>query len=406
LTRAGWLTLLAACLPALGPPAGPAGAAAPSFVVETASGQTVRGPLEELRPGWSVRLGGGAAADVVTLRRAGEALPARPRGEQLVLANGDRLPVRITELAGERLRCRLAWQPSQEPPLEVPLSAVAVVWQAAPEGPEAEDAEKLLRRLGAGRRSRDVVLLRNGDTVEGILTGLSPKAVRLDLGKKKLDIDRGKVAAVALNTELLTAARPQGSYGRVVIKDGGRLSLASAAWAAGEPLTGVTLFRAPVKIPAADVAALYVLGGPAVYLSDLKPRRADYNSYGGDSWPFVADGSVDGHDLCLDGSTYDKGLGVHSETRLTYELAGRYRRFEALVGLDPRTGRRGRVRVQVLVDGKPQELGWDRELAGRDKPRPVRVDVGGARELTLAVEFGGGGPVQGHVNWADARLIK
>ena len=36
----------------------------------------------------------------------------------------------------------------------------------------------------------------------------------------------------------------------------------------------------------------------------------------------------------------------------------------------------------------------------------VRVDVSGANELTLEVDFGPTGGVQADVNWADARLIK
>ena len=30
----------------------------------------------------------------------------------------------------------------------------------------------------------------------------------------------------------------------------------------------------------------------------------------------------------------------------------------------------------------------------------------GVKELTLEVDFGKGGPVQDHVDWADARLVK
>jgi hypothetical protein len=58
------------------------------------------------------------------------------------------------------------------------------------------------------------------------------------------------------------------------------------------------------------------------------------------------------------------------------------------------------------VDGKPHEVGDGEELTARGGPRPVRADVTGARELTLVVEFGARGGVQGHVDWADARLIK
>ena len=62
------------------------------------------------------------------------------------------------------------------------------------------------------------------------------------------------------------------------------------------------------------------------------------------------------------------------------------------------------MRVKVLVDGKPRDWGWDKELTGRDGVKEVRLDVVGARELTLAVEYGRFD--QGQVDWADARLVK
>src|SRR5262249_38018985 len=118
------------------------------------------------------------------------------------------------------------------------------------------------------------------------------------------------------------------------------------------------------------------------------------------------EGAVGGGDLRLGGSTYDKGVGLHSESRLTYDVSGGFRRFEALVGLDEAAGPAGSVRVKVLLDGKPQDVGADKELTARDRPVPVRVDLAGARELTLVVELRRGGDLGGHVDWADARLVK
>src|SRR5262249_47929596 len=135
----------------------------------------------------------------------------------------------------------------------------------------------------------------------------------------------------------------------------------------GQTLTGKTLFGAAVSIPAKDLVALYVFQGRAVYLSDLKPRRYEHTPYLDVAWPYVADGSVAGRMLRVGGSVYDKGLGLHSASRLTYDLAGGYRRFEALVGLDDRSGRGGSARVQVLLDGKA--TAFDREVTGRGGPQ-------------------------------------
>ena len=101
--------------------------------------------------------------------------------------------------------------------------------------------------------------------------------------------------------------------------------------------------------------------------------------------------------------TFDKGLGTHPRTTLVYDLGGKYRRFEALVGLDPVTGRRGAVEVRVLVDGRDV---LSTALTAGTEPKAVAVDVAKAKELTLVVDYGPGGDVQDDVNWADARLIE
>jgi hypothetical protein len=371
----------------------------PNFTLDTASGKPLAGPLRELGAGWSVRLGDARAegADVVALRQDGVALPPRPVGEHVVFANGDRLPGAVEALDGERLRFRMGKQA-----LSLPLSALSVLWLAAPDGAEPD---RLLRRLAAEARTRDTVLLRNGDAVEGVVTGLDARGLRLEVNRKELTVERGKVAVVALNTELTTPLTPKGAYARLVLRDGGRLSLASAACADGRTLTGETLFKAAVSFPVEDVVALSVQGGPAVYLSELKARSFEHVPYLGVAWPYVLDGSAGRRDLRLGGSTFDRGVGMHTESRLTYDLAGGYRRFEALVGLDDKTGKGGSARVRVLVDGRSKDVG-NGPLTPRNGPVTVRVDVTGAKELTLVAEFGERGGVQGHVNWADARLVK
>jgi hypothetical protein len=80
--------------------------------------------------------------------------------------------------------------------------------------------------------------------------------------------------------------------------------------------------------------------------------------------------------------------------------------FEALVGLDEVVGKEGSARVQVLLDDKPQKLGWDGSLTGGQNPRNVRVPVLSHKEITLVTDFGDFGDVQGCVDWADARFIK
>lgn len=409
-----WIAALAGFVWIIGSLPTIADADAPSgaFVLHRADGAPVSGPLLELSLDWSVELGDRPSirvpgSDVVALRRMDVPLPPPPRGPQVLFANGDRLGGAVHELVNEQLILRTPLADKGE--LRLPLTALRLIWLADPAN--SDDSAQLRRRLLAEERDRDVVWLRNGDVLEGTLVGLDrpgPEAakalLRLDVNGKEVTVERNRVAVVALNTELALVPRPRGPYGRLILDDGSRLSLTSARLE-NAVLRGETLFGASVRVPVSQLVALDLRQGRAIYLSDLKPRRYEHTPYLGIRYPYMADASVAGRDLRLAGGTYDKGLGLHSQSSISYDLAG-HRRFQALVGLDEQTGRAGSVRIKVLVDSKMRDLGWDQELTAADGTKSVDLDVQGAKELTLVVEFGRGGDVQDHVNWVDARLIR
>ena len=379
--------------------------APPSFAVQTAGGKTVEGRLRELGPDWSVRIDDSRVdgADVLTVRRAGR-LPPLPAGTQtqLVLAGGDCLPADKPLLIGERLHFRHPCLAGGED-TSVPLSAVSVIWFS---GTAGEQPERLRRRLAAETRKRDVVLLRNGDRLEGVFTSVDEKAVVIEVDRKPVTVEVGRTAAVALSSDLTAAPRPKGVYGRVTLDpDGARLSLASARCIDGATLTGTTLFGASLSAPLANVAALDLYGGKAVYACDLKPIRYEFFPYLDDRWDYERDGSVTGLDPRLAGSTYDKCLGMHGHSLLTYAVPPGCHRFDALVGLDDRAGPRGSARVRLLADGKALALGGG-ELTAGGEPLRVNVDLAGAKELALEVDFAKDGPVRCRVDWVNARFVK
>ena len=313
----------------------------PAFLVHTTAAKPLEGALAELGADWSVRLEKGekvAADDLVSLRRPGMGLPPLPAGHHLILTNGDRIPAEDVRLTGERVRFR---HPDLNDGKEVtvPLARLAVYWRGLSDGARAET---LRRRLANGTRTRDTVLLENGDAVEGALTGIDGRGVEVEVDKKRVTIELNRVAAVALSSELADKNRPRGVYARLALTDGGtRVSLTRATCTDGATLTGTTTFGATVSVPLGRVAALDLFQGRAVYLSDLKPAAYQSEPYLDVRWPLVADGAGSGRELRLSDGVYDKGLGLHPRSRVTYRLDGGYRRFEAVVGFDPRAGRDG-----------------------------------------------------------------
>jgi NPCBM/NEW2 domain len=380
--------------------------ARPTFVLTLADGSKVSGPLEQIGEKWSVRLGGekpvkASGSEVIELRREKASLPSWPRNEQIILTNGDRLAGAVRELIGDRLLVRA--ELGKETDLTVPLSAVSVIWVVAPDG--RDNADKWRRRLVTAKRSRDTVYLRNGDIIEGTLNAINGQSrdARIESAKKEMTVPFSKIAVIAFNSALMLPLQPKGVHARLILDSGCRLTLDSAQ-VDRDVLTGKTVFGGQVAIPLDRIMGIDWLGGCVVYLSDLKPRAYQFRSFlAGAHWPYQTDASVMETDLRLGGQLYDKGLGVHTASRLTYALDPDDRAFEALVGLDDAVGKEGGARVEVLVDGRPQKHG---KLAWSSGPRFLRVSVTGAKELTLVTDFADFGDVQGCVDWANARLIR
>jgi hypothetical protein len=385
------------------------------FVVVTAGDERPTGKLLRLTPEFTAtlasRTGEIEVKDAISLRRA-RPLPPFPTKPHLVTANGDRVVGELLGGGGTSVRFSPTVAALKDGEFwSVPLSNVAAIWFTEPPADTPVDPARYA--WVEGTRNRDVFRFRNGDIARGTLVGLGPEAARPALQfRPETGAPRAvagkELAAIAFNPALVKPRKPKGPYARVVLANGSRIALTSPAIADGI-LKGEALFGQKVVLPLDAVVSIDVQQGKAVYLSDLKPKKAEQGGFLDVVWPWAADRTVRGAPLKLAGgggdSTFDKGLGTYPRAVLTYDLGGKYRRFEALVGLDPDSGARGRVAVRVLVDGKEQSVPRLGALTAGN-PVAVRVDVTGAKELVLEVDFGPTGSVQADVNWGDARLIE
>lgn len=347
--------------------------------------------------------------DLVSLRRPDVPRPALPRGPALLTTTGDCIPGRL--VGGDAQSLRFFPDGLKDPGLAwtFPFSSTAVVWftRAPAETPPDPAYESWLGE----NRKRDLLRLRNGDVVSGTLDGFvaDPLAVRFTPdGAAARTVAVTAAAALAFNPSLARVRKPKGAYVHLVLRNGTRLDVTNPA-ANAETIRGRTLFGQAVEFPLAELVALDVYQGKATYLSDLKPRIVEQTGYLGTAWPLANDRTVHGRPLRLNTAageeTFDKGLGTHPRTTLTYDLAGKYGRFEALVGLDAETGTRGRAAVRVLADRKERPLPALQKLTP-GRAVPVRLEIRGAKELTLIVDFGPTGDAQADVNWAEARLLE
>lgn len=170
----------------------------------------------------------------------------------------------------------------------------------------------------------------------------------------------------------------------------------------------------PLLFPWAAIHELAVNDGSMRYLSELEPtseegRGAPFGDDLGMVWDHRIDRCVDGSELRSGGRTYQRGIGMHAPTRVTWRLDGSYARLRALVGLDdssllnPPTAH-GSVKFKVWLDGK---LAWESGvLRGGDPAAQVpSIELGDATELALEADMVG--DFQGdRANWLRVLLMR
>jgi len=363
----------------------------------TVDGEAIEGDLVAVAPDGAVQLRVGTAtrqvacADLFALElRAGKPAPSRD-DTALVLRNGDLLRGTIEGGTGRAVTLR-------SPILglaDCSLHAIARIELPAPQPAQPLQPDHKLDKL----------LFRNSETVEGTVESLDAKGLKFRsplLGA--LDIAFDRIAAVALASPDAAAPKPPEGIVAIVHTDDGSLVSGQLKRLGDGKLELQASFGPALALRLDRILRIEFRGGRLVFLSDLTPADAKETPFFDVLWHHRRDQSVDGNPLRLGERTYRKGLGVHSRCELTYALNGGFRRFHADLGIDEEVGDKGNADVTILVDGKPK---FQRKaLTGRDAPIQLSVDVVGASQLTLLVDFGGDFDICDHVDFADARLIR
>jgi hypothetical protein len=385
------------------------GQESPRFVVRTTSG-----PLPAVRiTSWDddgvLHLESGvtvAPGEFVELRRVGRKRPAPPAPPFVQLTTGDRFaldPAGNVKLEDGRLHATFArpLQSAKDTPANLFLPYVAQIFMRS----WADEDDAI---AGAASKKNDVVLQSGGERIEGRLAKLDQVkgAVVVD-GKRTLTVPWEQFAGATFAIERQAKVRSKKSHLLAVLGDGARVHFAQLRFdAKKQTWVGKTLFGLPLELPADYVVALQSLGGRAVYLSELAPVRQEQTPYLGVAWPMRLDTGASGQPLRLGGEWRDRGVGMHAQSSATFKLDGKYAWFEAAVGMDDAVSPRSRAKAAVLIDGKRHALNEGREMKLGDAPIEVRLEVRGAKELTLVTEFGSFGDVRADLDWADARLLK
>lgn len=358
--------------------------------------------------------------------------PQAPRlRTHIVLADGGLLIAQVVQLTGNHLVVGSdLWQETL-----LPLESVRGVLLTPSSDLQQRDRwlEKIQRRTG----KQDTLYLQNRDTIQGVLTGLTGLSqqrleptfeIRPGQRSSPLAIPVKNVIAVGFNASLVRKPMMHKVQAGIGFRDG--------SWLHVEKITvgdrGLECELAgSIRIKTHAMAALPATEGSAVsqwqqvtmirprsnrvvYLGDLQPIDYKHLPFLNVQWPFRIDRNVLGGQLRVAGRLYRKGIGMHSTSRLAYDVPEGCDRFQAEVGIDDQAQQRGSVVFSVYLQQLSAEEGessWKRVTSsavkrGGQAAQPLDVPLMGAKRLALVVECSDQGDERDLANWLSARFLR
>jgi hypothetical protein len=290
---------------------------------------------------------------------------------------------------------------AQVPELKLPLESLAAVRFMPGEHPAA--AEAFAKTLAARDPAQDTLLVIRDDRVtalKGVTESLAPDGGAFKWRDRSVPIKPDSVYGLVFAAGVQKPAAPQA---RAMLKDGstwaGRLVGGDGASVTIELVGGLT-----AALPVGELCEIRLRSDRVLFLSDLEPAKYAFEAFGTTQWPYRRDRSAANRPMRVGDQSFERGIGMHSQSALTYDLPGEFSRLAAVIGIDAGAAPLGNVVFRVTADGK--EAFNSGPVTGRDAPRTINVAVAGAKRVQLIVEFGEDLDIGDQGDWGNARLIK
>jgi hypothetical protein len=383
-------------------------AAPATDAVDTVDGRRVTGSIVSMDAGaLRIKKDGGDPAGIrpgdissISLARGESAPNIKKYPELVVTYAGDSVPARDIMLDKDVLSFSNPLLGS----ISVPAERIVTIVFPPPGRDGPSIIEECARRgYKHGSRDRLVVLRPDGkvQSIEGLLRKVGADKISFNFSGRDRTISRSSVMVVLM----ARLAAPKKPVVCEILGAGDTRFKAESVRIAEKKVTAVSPAFGDLDLDRATVSTITFKSDRVVMLSDLKPVEAEEYGFFDVTFSHRLNRSVGGGPLKMAGRTYTAGVGMHSYSRLAWDIGGKYSTFLATVGIDDSVRPHGNANLTILADGK--EILKPVKLTGVDKPVKVRMDVKGAKKLTLLVDFGGDGlGVADHVDIVEARLVK
>lgn len=332
--------------------------------------------------------------DLRRIERPGALVEPAPASVPWVeLRGGSRIAAKSVSIAAEK--CRVLWRGQQT--LELPLDAIrAIRFETSASAP-------FDKARAQPKAEQDRVLVRDDSGAETIVAGLvdslTSEQMQLDVGTQRRALPAASIAGIVF-------AEPAAAEARLPIA----VHLSDESVLLGSSLelsdsSATLLLPGEVRVPFrwAEVTRVIVRSGRVAFLSELQPLAEEQRPIVTPPYPTRRDLNASGLPLRLGSQVYEKGLGVHAFSKLTFAAGGQWDRFLATIGLAPDEGQQGDCVFKVLADGK---VIFERRVRAADAPQVVDLPIAGCEQVMLVVEPGEDLDLGDHANWCDARFIR
>jgi NPCBM/NEW2 domain len=323
--------------------------------------------------------------------------PTVPGGDFLVYLNdGDCLAGQPTSIANDGV----AWQNNLLGDLNLSEDGVNSIVRSGAIAPGLDQA-----------RQTDAVRLTNGDSTAGVLDGLQSGSVAIRPAGSDSDaqISLDKVAAILLASPAMQANSNDAV--RVWLADGSDLTVPlneltqSSDGKLVVPLGG----KQTKSVDFSSIARLEQINGPVCWLTSLTPTQIDYRPYLEENFPPRFDHPVAEPRVTIRQKypRFRHGIGVHSYTKLTFDVPDGFRAFRTQFAIDSIPGcdmTKADVTVRIIVDQKVVDQ-FPHVRFGGIAP-PVVVDVTSAKSISLEVDYGDNLDAQDRFVWLDPAFLR
>lgn len=312
----------------------------------------------------------------------------QPKGLILFVAGGDRLIGQPKALDGSTL----VWFASGIGEVPVPIERALGILRDEPNN----------RNLLADR-GEDELRLANGDVVKGIVTGVAERAITIGpTGGNPLDVPAESVR------QLLFATPPGGRAkttvpGFVVRLTTGTIVSCDKLTIANDQVKLTFASGASASVPSALVAGIEHTNGPVAWLSSRTPAESTYTPFLDAGFVPQMDRAVTGEPLRFAGQTYVRGIGLHSKSRLIWQLEPGDKSFRTRYAIDPSLGYAD-VDVRILVDEKV--VHEQKHVKAATLSPVIKADLKSAKTLTIEVDYGAGYDIQDRVMFLEPAIVR